>query len=124
MPAAIATAGLERKIDADSTDWKARVAVARSYAEAGRYDEAIPQLGAAARLQPTESRVPFFWGLVLLQHGRKDAALAKLKRARDLDPDNWRIRKQIWAIENPDKFYTDASPDYGWQSEQLKKEKK
>lgn len=60
----------------------------------------------------------------MLQQGRKDAALTKLKQARDLDPDNWRIRKQIWAIENPDKFYTGKSPDFGWQSEQLKKEKK
>jgi len=50
--------------------------------------------------------------------------LSKLKQARDLDPDNWRIRKQIWAIEHPDKFYTGKSPDFNWQSEQLKKEKK
>jgi tetratricopeptide (TPR) repeat protein len=124
LPAAVATADLERRVDADSNDWKARVALARAYAEAGRYEDAIAQLDAAARLKPAESSVPFVWGLALLQQGQKDAALAKLKQARDLDPENWRIRKQIWAIENPEKFYTGASPDYDWQNEQLKKEKK
>ncbi|MCI0540680.1 MAG: hypothetical protein L0Z50_36230, partial [Verrucomicrobiales bacterium] len=46
-------------------------------------------------------------------------ALVKLKKARDLDPDNWRIRKQIWTIEHPEKFYTQDSPDFGWQKEEL-----
>jgi len=63
------------------------------------------------------------WALVLLHQGEKNAALAKLKQARDLDPDNWRIRKQIWAIEHPEKFYTGDSPDYDWQNEQLNREK-
>jgi tetratricopeptide (TPR) repeat protein len=124
LPAAATLAELERKIAADADDWKSRVALARAYAESSRFDKAVAQLEAAAKLKPAESSVPFVWGLVLLQQGQKDAALTKLKEARDLDPDNWRIRKQIWAIENPDKFYTGDSPDYGWQSEQLKKEKK
>lgn len=115
---------LESKVAASSDDWKSRVALAQAYAEAGRRDEAVVHLEAAAKLKPAESSVPFVWGLVLLQQREKDAALNKLKHARDLDPENWRIRKQIWAIEYPDKFYTDKSPDYGWQSEQLKKEKK
>ena len=124
LPAAWGAAELEKKIAADSNDWKSRVAFARACAEAGRRSEAIAQLEAAAKLAPAESSVAFVWGLVLLQQGQQDAALNKLKQARDLDPDNWRIRKQIWAIENPGKFYTGKSPDYGWQSEQLKKEKK
>ena len=124
LPAALGTAELEQKIAADSNDWKSRVAFARACAEAGRRADAIAQLEAAAKLAPKESSVFFVWGLVLLQQGRQDAAVNKLKHARDLDPENWRIRKQIWAIENPDKFYTGKSPDFGWQSEQLKKEKK
>ena len=124
LPAARGAAELEKKIAADSNDWKSRVAFARVCTEAGRRSEAIAQLEAAAKLAPAESSVAFVWGLVLLQQGQQDAALNKLKQARDLDPDNWRIRKQIWAIESPDKFYTGKSPDYGWQSEQLQKEKK
>ena len=124
LPAAAALAELEREVAASANDWRARVALARTYAEASRFGDAIARLEAAAKLQPVESSVPFVWGLVLLQQGQKEAALIKLKQARDLDPDNWRIRKQIWAIENPEKFYTSESPDFDWQREQLKKEKK
>ncbi len=124
LATAVSMEELERRVRADTADWKSRVALARAYAEAGRPDAAVPHLDAAARIQPADSSARFVWGLVLLQQGQKEAALAKLKQARDLDADNWRIRKQIWAIENPDKFYAGESPDFGWQSEQLKKEKK
>ena len=124
LPAAAALAELERNVAASANDWRSRVALARTYAEASRFGDAIACLEAAAKLQPVESSVPFVWGLVLLQQGQKEAALIKLKQARDLDPDNWRIRKQIWAIENPEKFYRSESPDFDWQREQLKKEKK
>jgi len=124
LAVAAPTAELERKVAASADDWRSRLALAQVYAGAGRFGDAIGNLEAAAKLEPAESSVPFVWGLVLLQQGQKDAALTKLKQARDLDPDNWRIRKQIWAIEHPDKFYTGKSPDFDWQSEQLKKEKK
>jgi Flp pilus assembly protein TadD len=124
LATAVSTDELERKVAASAADWKLRLALARAYADAGRSDEAVTHLEAAAKLQPGESSVSFVWGLVLFQRGQKAAALNKLKQARDLEPDNWRIRKQIWAIENPDKFYTGQSPDYDWQNEQLKKEKK
>ena len=124
LPAAADTAELEKNAATSAKDWKSRVALARAYAEQGRSPEALAHLEAAARIEPAESSVQFVWGLVLLQKGNREAALEKFKKARDLDPDNWRIRKQIWAIENPDKFYTGKSPDFGWQKEQLKKEKK
>jgi hypothetical protein len=31
-----------------------------------------------------------------------------------LEPDNFVIRKQIWAVENPDRFY-DGEIDTDWQ---------
>jgi tetratricopeptide (TPR) repeat protein len=124
LAAAAARADLERKIAADAGDWRSRVALARMLSESGRSVEAVAHLEAAAKLQPAESGVYFVWGLVLLQQEQKDAALVKLKQARDLDADNWRIRKQIWAIENPDRFYSGNSPDFGWQKEQLTKERK
>ena len=98
--------------------------MARVYDEASRSAEAVAQLEAAAAIQPREGGIPFVWGLVLLRQGQKESALAKLKQARDFDPENWRIRKQIWAIEHPDKFYTEESPDYGWQKEHLASEKR
>ena len=38
------------------------------------------------------------------------------------EPDHWNLRKQLWAVENPDKFY-DGPVDYGWQKEQIAVEK-
>ena len=43
------------------------------------------------------------------------------RRGRDLDPGNYLIRKQIWAVENPDKFYN-GDVDYDWQREQTARE--
>ena len=124
LPAAASLADLERTVTDEPSDWKSRVALARGYAEASRPSDAVTQLEAAAAIQPRDGSIPFVWGLVLLGQGQKESALAKLKQARDFDPENWRIRKQIWALEHPDKFYTDESPDYGWQKEQLAAEKK
>ena len=117
-------ADLEQKVAATPNDWKSRLALARIWDEGGRYSEAIAQLGEAARLQPRDGSIPFVWGLVLLHQGERQAALSKLKEARDLDPENWRVRKQIWAIEHPEKFYNGSSPDFDWQTEELVREKK
>ncbi len=59
----------------------------------------------------------------LLRKGDKLAALAELREKLGRAPRNWRIRKQIWAIEHPEKFYKSDSPDYNWQREQLEREK-
>ncbi|MEX2562967.1 MAG: thioredoxin family protein [Nitriliruptoraceae bacterium] len=49
--------------------------------------------------------------------GRRADALESLERAYSLDPDNWLVRKQRWALEAPDKFYG-ADIDFDWQAEQ------
>ena len=61
--------------------------------------------------------------MVLLEQGLREEALQRLRAARDLDPKNWRIRKQIWAIEHPEKFYESKAPDYSWQQEELARER-
>ncbi len=53
--------------------------------------------------------------------GDVQGALAQLKAARSLDQDNWLIRKQIWALEHPDRFYN-GRVDFDWQREQLRRE--
>ena len=75
-------------------------------------------------MRPGDATIPFTHGLVLLRLGKKSEALVKLTQARSLDPDNWRIRKQIWALENPEKFYGTNGIDWGWQKEQIAREKK
>ena len=60
----------------------------------------------------------------LLRQGKTNEALVKLSQARDLDAGNWRIRKQIWALEHPDRFYGTNGIDWDWQKEQIAREKK
>ena len=57
-------------------------------------------------------------GLDYYQRGNTEEALVEWKKGRDLEPDNWVIRKQIWAVEHPEKFYN-GEVDYGWQRQQV-----
>lgn len=69
-----------------------------------------------------EADARFQLGLVLLKIGKKEEAIAEWWKALALDPSNWIIHKQIWAVENPDKFY-EGNVDYNWQKQQLAAEK-
>ena len=57
-------------------------------------------------------------GLALYQNNKPGEALAAWRRGVAVEPDNYIIRKQIWAVENPDRFY-DGPIDLAWQKEQL-----
>ena len=58
-------------------------------------------------------------GVSLLRQGKVEDALVEWKKGRDLEPDNWVVRKQIWAVEHPEKFYH-GDVDRQWQQEQVK----
>ena len=49
-------------------------------------------------------------------------AITYWKKSVEIDPDNYIIRKQIWAIENPEKFYS-GKVDYNWQKKNIKQNK-
>ncbi len=68
-----------------------------------------------------EADVRFQLAGMLLEKGDKRGAVGELKRAFRLDPKNWLIRKQMWALEAPDAFYS-GDVDYGWQKEQMARE--
>lgn len=68
----------------------------------------------------SQALVLFAKGATLFAEGFRDDALALWRRALDLDPDNFVIRSQIWAVENPEHFYPVV--DREWQSVQLLKE--
>jgi hypothetical protein len=59
-------------------------------------------------------------GLELYREDSVDEAMALWRQGLALDPGNYIIRKQIWAVENPDKFYA-GDVDYDWQREQTAK---
>jgi hypothetical protein len=65
-----------------------------------------------------EANARFQLGLTLLEAGKRDEAIAELKRAYKLDRGNWIIRKQLWALENPDAFYR-GRVDYAWQKKRI-----
>ncbi len=83
--------------------------------------DALPHLEAAATGLPKSWPAQFALGSCLLALDRKLDAAAQLKKALKLDPENYVIRKQIWLIEHPEKFH--PTIDWGWQREQLKKER-
>ncbi len=60
-------------------------------------------------------------GLNLLRGGDHTAAVAAWRAALASDQDNFVIRKQIWAVEHPERFY--PTIDFAWQKEQLARER-
>lgn len=60
-------------------------------------------------------------GRVLLEAGRRNEAVAAWREALRLDPGNFTIRKQIWSVEHPEKFY--PTIDFDWQGGQLAAER-
>jgi hypothetical protein len=66
----------------------------------------------------TEAMQYFREGLALYQNNEPEEALVAWRRGVAIEPDNYIIRKQIWAVENPDRFY-DGPVDFSWQKEQL-----
>ena len=60
-------------------------------------------------------------GLELRNRGATAEAAAAWRRALRYDPDNFVIRKQIWALLHPERFREPI--DYAWQQEQLARER-
>ena len=64
----------------------------------------------------------FRLGVEALQKGDRETAARHWRKALELDPKNFVIRKQIWAMEHPEQFYPAINSQ--WQREQLALEKK
>jgi hypothetical protein len=57
-------------------------------------------------------------GLVLYEKGDLEGAKKVWREGIAVEPDHWNMRKQLWAIEHPERFY-DGAVDYGWQKQQV-----
>ncbi len=84
-------------------------------------------LGASEAAPPSLATVPagdaealalFDRGLALYRQGERDRATAEWRKAVERDPENFVIRKQLWAVEHPERFYAGAV-DFAWQRAQL-----
>ena len=83
----------------------------------------VKPLNKSQNPQVIEANARFQLGLTLLEVGKKAEAMSEWRKALALDPKNWIIHKQIWAVEHPDKFY-DGNVNFGWQKAQLEAESK
>lgn len=57
-------------------------------------------------------------GLERFKSGNLSAALDLWRASVSLVPENWIVRKQIWALENPERFYG-GEVDFDWQKVQI-----
>lgn len=80
----------------------------------------LPSSGPSdpARFRSPAARALFRRGLSLHRSGRRAEALEIWRRAIAEEPDNFVVRKQIWAVEHPERFYT-GDIDLAWQREQI-----
>ena len=60
----------------------------------------------------------FHRGLESYRGGRRQEALDLWRQAVELDPENYVVRKQLWAVEHPERFY-EGPVDFDWQREQM-----
>lgn len=80
-----------------------------------------PKLGTQT-LEEQEADARFQLATILLKAGKREEAVRELRAAMVLDPENWLIRKQLWAIQTPEAFY-EGAVDYDWQKAQISREK-
>jgi len=72
----------------------------------------------ADAFQTAEALEQFHRGMAHYREGRVAEALAAWRQVAVLEPRNWVVRKQVWAIEHPERFY-EGAVDYDWQKEQV-----
>ena len=108
---------LRAEIAADPDNAALHFALGDTLLRAGRAQDAESCFTRAAKLDPTDWSAAFGLGTAFYQQGRIDEALTWWKAARALDPPNFTVRKQIWMVEHPERFY--PTIDTAWQKEQL-----
>lgn len=97
-----------------------------AWATSGAIPAAWQAMPGGGRPQPLtlaerEADARFQLAIVLLERESQAEAVGQLKQAVRLDPQNWLIRKQLWALEAPEAFYSGAV-DYDWQKAQMERE--
>ena len=94
--------------------------VVERWATGPSLDESLAEAEQSLGEEHSEANTLFRHGLDLYRDGKVEEALARWREGFELEPDNYIIRKQVWAVQNPKKFY-DGDVDYGWQREQIEK---
>ncbi len=104
----------------DPEDLEKLLTLAERRIEARQHGEARRDFETALEKDPKSVRALVGLATVNLDEGKREEAVTALRKAWALDPNNWIIRKQIWAIEHPDQFYPAINTD--WQNERIRQE--
>jgi tetratricopeptide (TPR) repeat protein len=97
-----------------------RLALAERLVENKQDERGLREFQSVLAVNPKSTRALVGMATAYLDLGQKPKALAALQQASALEPNNWIIHKQIWAIEHPEQFYPAINAD--WQRERLKAE--
>lgn len=96
------------------------VMLADALGREGRYNDALTTYERVLELEPRNSTAHYARGSLLLAASRKDEAIAAWRRGLEADPMNFTLRKQIWMVQFPERFY--PTIDMRFQVEQIKRE--
>lgn len=92
-------------------------AIVREFLQTGTVQED----GGRATTGATPETMSYFErGLQRYRAGDLEGAARVWREGIQAEPDHWNMRKQLWALEHPEKFYQ-GDVDYGWQKEQIEK---
>ena len=86
----------------------------------GRREEAIAAYQRVLQFRPTNPTAHYAIGSLLVAAGKKEDGIAAWRRGLEADPMNFTLRKQIWMVQFPDRFYPEI--DMRFQVEQIRKE--
>lgn len=101
---------------AQSGDVEAKIALGDAYNRLQRYSKAEEAFRHALHQDSASVAALFGMGVALLHQGHTLEAVASWRAALKRAPENYVIRKQIWVVEHPEKFYPVI--DWDWQRRQ------
>jgi len=104
------------------TDFAVQLAAGRAALAAREMENAVRCLKRACALQENSVDALMAISAAYLTAERPAQAADALRAALKIDPENWIVHKQIWAIEHPERFYG-GDVDFSWQREQLRAER-
>ena len=111
----------EEAVKRDPENLDLRLTLAERRVEAKQDAEGLRDFQSALEKDPKSTRALVGMATAYLDLGQKEKALSALRQASALDPGNWIIHKQVWAIEHPEQFYPAINSK--WQEQQLQQEK-
>jgi tetratricopeptide (TPR) repeat protein len=94
--------------------------LAEALSQEGQDEEALETYGRILELEPNNSTAHYARGSLLLAAKRTEEAIEAWQAGLEIDPMNFTLRKQIWMVRYPERFYPEI--DMRFQVEQIKRE--